>query len=203
MGRLPAERTRRINEKIQLLYEAGLGCRKIAQVIELNSVAVYKRLQRMGLNQSPESRREVLKGVEAPFTAQPSDENLRKAALGLAIRWFLERGYTPSVPIEPTSYDLVVESDSGLLKVQVKTTTRRSKYGAWEVGVGHRPYCAEAPVNAGGRRKRIPYPKGAIDWFFVVTSDEDIYLIPQSQVKGKATLSLGHKYDNFRQGDGT
>lgn len=45
-----------------------------------------------------------------------------QSGLSIAARWFLDRGYVVSVPMEVTVYDLVAESDDGLKRIQVKTT---------------------------------------------------------------------------------
>ena len=44
-----------------------------------------------------------------------------QSGLSIAARWFLDRGYVVSVPMEVV-YDLVAESDDGLQRIQVKTT---------------------------------------------------------------------------------
>ena len=68
--------------------------------------------------------------VEVPFTRQPDPKHLRKAATALATAWFMERGYLVCVPTEPAPYDLVVESDEGFIRVQVKSTSKRARTGA-------------------------------------------------------------------------
>jgi len=131
-----------------------------------------------------------------PFARQALDERLRSAAIGEAVSWFLQRGYVPSLPVEPTRYDIVVESDEGLKKVQVKTTTRQ-KNGRFQVGVSRMEYRTTVTTTANGRRSRVAYMPGDVDFFFVVTGAGDRYLIPIDVVGSRAVLSLGEKYQAF------
>lgn len=58
----------------------------------------------------------------------------RGAKLGEDPAMILRRGYTPSIPVAATQYDLVVESDDGLRRVQAKTTTSKDN-GRWAVRI--------------------------------------------------------------------
>jgi hypothetical protein len=60
-----------------------------------------------------------------------------QSGLSIAARWFLDRGYVVSVPLEPAAHDLVTESDSGLKRVQVKSTqARRTAGDTWRTSRG-------------------------------------------------------------------
>lgn len=58
------------------------------------------------------------------FAAEVRPECLRDAGSLFAATWFTMRGAKVSWPLEPCRYDLVVEHDGELLRVQVKTTTQ-------------------------------------------------------------------------------
>jgi hypothetical protein len=131
-----------------------------------------------------------------PFAREALDDRLRSAAIGEAVSWFLRRGYVPSLPVEPARYDIVVESDEGLKKVQVKTTTRR-KNGRFQVGVSRMQYGTNLTATANGRRSRVAYVPEDVDFFFVLTGAADRYLIPIDVVGTRAVLSLGDKYQAF------
>jgi len=121
-----------------------------------------------------------------------------KIGLTVAATWFLERGYNVAVPMEVASYDLIVESDQGLKKVQVKTTTSQDTGGCYTVSINRQAYDATSPtIGSHGRVKRTPYLESEIDFFFIVTGDHSFYLIPVQQVLGLQVLSLGRKYKNF------
>jgi hypothetical protein len=135
-----------------------------------------------------------------PFSAQAEDRNLRAAAIGEVAAWFLRRGYVPSIPMEPTRYDLVVESDDGLKRVQVKTTTRRTKGGSglYYVTIGRMAYEPEAAINGNGRRARLHYGSDEIDLFFVITGSGDKYLIPLAVTGELQSIVLDRKYAAYR-----
>ena len=71
----------------------------------------------------------------------------------------------------------------GIKRVQVKTTTYKSKVG-WQVGVGRRPY------SVGNREPLVPYDPELIDWFFIVDGDLNIYLIPSQIIGGRVGILL-------------
>jgi hypothetical protein len=131
--------------------------------------------------------------VATPFSRNPSAANLRRSAAAIATAWFQARDYRVAIPVEPAPYDLVVESDDGLVRIQVKSTTR-TDFGRWIVGVTRREY---DPAASSGRRARR-YSPGEIDFFFIVTGDGAKYLIPLEVSNGATTLTLDGKYAAFR-----
>ena len=139
-----------------------------------------------------------VEGVPTPFDRDPQDRYLQKAATAIATAWFLGRGYMVSVPVEPTAYDLVTESDDGLARVQVKSTTSREPSGRWRVGIHHKPYDSAAKRTASGARTARAYSQDEIDFFFIVTAAEDKYLIPLAEAGTQGTLTLDSKYAVYR-----
>jgi len=192
-----------LDARIRPLYEIGLGCRKIASVLCEDPVTVFKRVRRMGILRSLDAavlvRPPRVPAHERPsvFSRHPHARQLRSAAIGDAIHWFLSRGYTPSIPVDPVRYDLVVESDQGLIRVQVKSTNQKGKSGRWTVHAYRAAYNATSPANANGRRRRILYSSADVDYFFIVTGDRSRYLIPVDSVT-TFTLTLDHKYARFK-----
>jgi len=117
-----------------------------------------------------------------PSTWRLEPMRLRDAAAPLAAAWFMVRGCTVSFPIEQAIYDLLVQSDETILRVQVKTTTSSGATG--QVNVARRPYSAQ---NLG---PRMPYDPRVIDWFFIVDGEYNIYLIPSHVIAGRVGLQL-------------
>jgi hypothetical protein len=137
--------------------------------------------------------------VPVPFGRSPSPVNVRSSAIGEAIRWFLERGYIPSVPLEPTRYDLVVESDGGLKRVQVKSSTSKDGSGAWVARVYRTRYdSATTARGTAGKRRSVRYTKDEVDLFFIVVGDGSRYLIPLEVVGDTMRLNLGKKYERYK-----
>ena len=112
--------------------------------------------------------------------------------LGAAIAWFSSQGYRILVPLsESQAYDLVIDDGSGPLRVQVKTTTFRGRYGRFVVSI----------ETAGGNQSfhtRKPFDNTASDLLFVLADDGNQYVIPCSAIQAKRALSLGEKWARFR-----
>ncbi|WP_375155070.1 group I intron-associated PD-(D/E)XK endonuclease [Micromonospora sp. 4G55] len=106
--------------------------------------------------------------------------------------WFLSRGYMVSLPVEQTTYDLVVESDEGLKRVQVRTSR-----GGQVVGLTRTQYGASKGTPSSGRYGSRPYRSGELDLFYIYCGDGSAYLIPLDAVLGMRCLSLA-KYANYR-----
>jgi hypothetical protein len=113
----------------------------------------------------------------------PALKNLRDAATMLAACWFSLCGFATAIPVEPAVYDLLVSTEDGIRRVQVKTTTYYSK-GGWQVAVGRRPY------SAGNREGLVPYDPDLIDLFFIVDGDLAMYLIPSQVIAGRVQILL-------------
>ena len=123
------------------------------------------------------------KDVPSQPVPEPAIKNLREAAAALAACWFSLCGFGAAIPIEPAVYDLLVSTPAGIKRVQVKTTTYKSKAG-WQVVVGRRPY------SVGNREPLVPYDPELIDWFFIVDGDLNIYLIPSQVIAGRVVILL-------------
>jgi hypothetical protein len=173
---------------------SALGKSPKGASVNIKAVAV-----RLGLDTSHFSHRNSFVPIESvaiPFSNSP--KHGAQSGLSSAARWFLERGYSVSVPLEPAVYDLVVESDEGLKRIQVKTTTQSSGNGGrYTARVSHAVRSADARRNANGNRKAIPYTRDEIDYFFIVTP-ESSYLVPINLVDGRLTLVLDDKWAAFK-----
>jgi hypothetical protein len=84
-----------LDEQIRPLYESGLGCRAVGAKLGEDPAMIYKRVRAMGLSRTRYETRQVAPSGDVPFTAEPHDHNLRTAAVGDAVSWFLRRGCTP------------------------------------------------------------------------------------------------------------
>jgi hypothetical protein len=114
------------------------------------------------------------------------------AGLGIAIGWFAEEGYTVNVPLtDSQDYDLIVDTDGKLQRVQVKTATRH-RYGGWVVELRTRG------GNRSGTGKSKQFDPRKVDLLFVVTSERSIFLIPSEEVTGRSTVTVGSKYQEFK-----
>jgi hypothetical protein len=137
---------------------------------------------------------------DVPFCREAVGANLRKAASAIATAWFLRRGYMVSVPVEPAPYDLIVESDRGLVRIQVKSSATRTN-GRWLLRIHRMEYDASVKAGANGLRTRRVYGAHEVDFFFAVTDSGDKYLIPLSATNGAESLTLDTKYAAYKLGE--
>ncbi|MFA9446213.1 group I intron-associated PD-(D/E)XK endonuclease [Egicoccus sp. AB-alg6-2] len=102
-----------------------------------------------------------------------------------AIGWFGRRGWSLSVPlIDSQPYDLVVDDGERLHRVQVKTTTYRTRYGVYVVSLATR----------GGNQSfhtSKPFDHAAVDLLYVLAEGRSRYLIPSGAFRSRTTLNLG------------
>lgn len=113
------------------------------------------------------------------------------SSLGIAIAYFSSNGYTVSIPLNDTQdYDLIVDKNNKISKVQVKSTSCKTKYGVYQVA-----------LKSCGGTKGTTYKTlidTNIDELFILTDNLDMYLIPINFINNKSTLNLCKKYDNFK-----
>ena len=118
-------------------------------------------------------------------------------ALLAAAHQLAKHGYTICIPLTDNQpYDLVIEKNKQLQRVQVKSTSRHDK------GDPSRPFVVEL------RRKRHNskttkthlYDIDAADLLVVVTSHEEYYLIPNGRITATSQLHLNKKFEKYRLG---
>jgi hypothetical protein len=156
---------------------------------------VQETTRRLGIDTSHFRFVAVVEAPPLPFTRRPAAGG--SSGLSIAAKWFLARGYPVSLPLEPTTYDLIAESDDGLKRVQVKTTGKREKNGRFGVRTARKLYDSDVPANALGKYRMVPYTSADIDLFFIVTAAGGHYVIPVDVVGGRMNLVLDEKYGQF------
>lgn len=112
--------------------------------------------------------------------------------LGLAIAYFVSRGYVVSLPLNDNQgYDLIVD-DGNLQRVQVKTTATIPK--------NKKNYVVQLKsVRANRSCNKIKnFDATKCELLFVLTEKDDKYLIPSMVVDGYSALSLSAKMDKYR-----
>lgn len=120
-----------------------------------------------------------------------SNKEIGNSSLGIAIAYFSSHGYTVSIPLNDTQdYDLIVEMQNKLYRVQVKGTKCKTKFGIFQ-----------ASLRSFGGTKGTVYKRvkdTSIELVFIVTSNLDKYLIPKDDIKNGNAISLGKKYQQYR-----
>lgn len=112
--------------------------------------------------------------------------------MGFSIAWFLENMYTVCVPItDSQKYDLIVEKEGIISRVQVKTGTYKTKHGIYSVGLS----------TKGGNKHNDTirkHKKSDYDFLFILLENGSRYLIPSESLGTEYTINLGIKYNEFK-----
>lgn len=94
-----------------------------------------------------------------------------------AIYEFVKRGWIVSTPInDKAKYDLVVDDNTRLLKVQVKTTTKKTPSGGYEVRL-------ESSYANRNNSVRTPRSDADYDAVFILAETGDVWFIPTSDLE--------------------
>ncbi len=114
-----------------------------------------------------------------------------------AIEWLTAQGHTVYVPLgHSPHFDLVADSDHGLIRVQVKTCTV-FRLGRWEVTLS----TTGGNQTWNGLVKRLD--REPIDYLFVLVVDGRRWFSPADSVAGGTGILLGGpKYAHFEVEEG-
>ncbi|MFL6106327.1 MAG: group I intron-associated PD-(D/E)XK endonuclease [Marmoricola sp.] len=137
---------------------------------------------RLGLNASHLEPRAVPSPSASP--GQHDLSNLPRAGTLLAAAWFELCGFPVAWPLEPSRYDLIAWRGGHPCRVQVKTTTNRSR-SSWT---------AQLRTN---RKESHTYSPDEIEEFFIVAGDFTCYSIPLEVVAGFGSINLA-AYEGYR-----
>ena len=102
-------------------------------------------------------------------------------------------GYRISIPLtENQKYDLIGEKENKLYKIQVKTTKRKTSYGVYTVNLR----------TLGGNQsfhKITKREKGDYDLLYVLTSNNESYLIPEEAIGNiTSNTNLGKDKEKYK-----
>ena len=112
-------------------------------------------------------------------------------SLGIAIAYYAANGYTVSIPLNDTQdYDLIVDKNNLIKRVQVKSTGCKTKYGNYQVAL------KSCGGTNGGTYKTVIETN--IEELFIVTKDLSMYILPIEELTNKSTLNICSKYNKYR-----
>lgn len=113
--------------------------------------------------------------------------------LSKAIHYFISNKYCVSIPLNDTQgYDLVVEKDGVLNRVQVKTSRGRTSAGSFTVQLRN---------TGGASNRKTNFDNTRQDLLFVYTADEEMYLIPSQEITSINSINVRPKdnpYSKYR-----
>lgn len=113
------------------------------------------------------------------------------AGLGVAIGWFAINGVTISLPLtDSQDYDLIVDINDKLGRVQVKTTT-------FKKGDFYRVNLRVCGGNRSGQTIKH-FDKTKVEHLFVYTKTGDKYFIPSQSITSTNQLTLNQSFDKYK-----
>ena len=108
-----------------------------------------------------------------------------------AILYFAKQGNTISIPLNDSQeYDLVVDMNGKLNKVQVKTTKYSTEHGVYQASL----------VSSGGSKREVYHRvcESQCDLLFVLCENNTQYLIPRDVfTKNIKSINLGKNVEQF------
>lgn len=92
--------------------------------------------------------------------------------------------------INKENYDLIVDKNNKLKKVQVKATSSKTKYDKYQVAL----------KSCGGTKGKTykTIIDTNVDEVFIITDKMDLFLLPIDKIKNKSTINLCEKYNDYR-----
>lgn len=105
--------------------------------------------------------------------------------LGSAIAYFTSHSIPVCLPLNDTQkYDIVVEIDGEMKKVQIKTSRQKTPAGGYAIQL----------KNSGGSSGKSVirnFDNTLVDYVFVLTGNSKKYLIPSSEITSVSQISIG------------
>ncbi len=112
--------------------------------------------------------------------------------LAHAIAWFVENGYTVSIPLNDNqSYDLVVDNGLGLKRVQVKTTRHKRP------GSPHYIVALQSVRHNRSENRINKFDSNNCELLFIFTEDKKKYLLSTQELTAKTHMALSQKYNQW------
>ena len=123
-------------------------------------------------------------GKKRSFDNSSNTKSQGGMGIGKCISYFLSKGYGVFVPVcDNQRYDLIIDINGSLKKVEVKTTTQKDKRGNFTVTL----------KTCGGNQSfhiiKV-FDKTSLDYLFILDSDGNEYLIPSDNVQSTTSLNL-------------
>lgn len=126
----------------------------------------------------------------------PSSSSIRIGAIAESdfITQCLVRNFEPHAPVTPMPWDFLVTCPAGTLKIQVKSTNRKTREGSYNIS-----------TSTGRTLKKKDLNKDAIDIVACFIQPEHLwFLIPIEEITGRTTRlsadqTTRNKYQKYRE----
>ncbi|MBE5821869.1 MAG: hypothetical protein E7311_04700 [Clostridiales bacterium] len=128
--------------------------------------------------------------IQGGFMKFNTNREKGNTSLGIAIAYYSSNGYTVSIPLNDTQdYDLIIDKNNVLKKVQVKSTSCKTKYGNYQVAL-------KSCGGTKGKQYKTVIDTN-VDELFILTENIDIYILPINEIRNKSTLTICNKYEKY------
>lgn len=107
----------------------------------------------------------------------------------LAAAWFSAHDYAVSMAAPGMLYDLIVDNGTGLKRVQVKSSVRSGDRSS-SISISRMTASGSSKTT---QRAHQAYAPDDFDFFFILLSSGDLYLVPLQSVVGQKSLTLSPK----------
>lgn len=117
----------------------------------------------------------------------------QKGDIGIAaaIKYFAIEGHTVSIPLtDSQDYDILVDINNTIFKVQVKYTSAKSTSGSYNVGL--------RSISGSSKQEYKRLSESCVDYLYVYTENNCEYLIPIIDLEATSALTLGIKYEKYK-----
>lgn len=112
------------------------------------------------------------------------------SSLGVAIAYYSCNGYTVSIPLNDTQdYDLIVDRDNVLKRIQVKSSACKTKNGNYQIAL------KSCDGTKGKTYKTVIETN--VDEIFILLENLEIYIIPVKEIENKSTITICDKYKKY------
>lgn len=109
--------------------------------------------------------------------------------IGCAIAYFTKQGCNVSLPLNDSQdYDLIVDNNGTLLKIQVKFTTSKVR-GSYKVYL--------RSISGSSRKCYKTVKNSDIDVLFIVTEEEKFYLVKLKDIINMNSITLNKDMDYY------
>lgn len=117
-------------------------------------------------------------------------KEIGNAALSMAIAYFGSNGYVVSIPLNDTQdYDLIVDKDGCIQRVQVKGTNTTGTNSAYTVGL--------RSISGSSRQVYKTVKETNVDLLFCLCGDGTMYVIPVADIKNSAAINLSKAKNKY------
>lgn len=170
------------------LFDQGFGARQIAAKLGYeHHASVSKCLKKLGKTRP---KRCVAENSRLSLILKKDETQLRLAAEHFAKFFFILNGFNVLVSEVGAPYDLIVDMEGGLQKVQVKSSMAKTG--------GKYIFNLKRTRNNSSSSRRTAYSSKECDWFFLLDVNLNAWLIPFSLLSGRRSVTPKDRYPGYQ-----